>query len=245
MPHQSMALLAWWEELLHACYRGQAEHPVFTALADTIRRFEIPPDPFVDLLVAFRQDQRVTHYETFDQLLNYCRYSANPVGRLVLYLGQCHTPQRARLADSISTGLQLANFWQDVARDWDHGRIYLPLAHCRRFEYEEADFGRREANDNFRRLLAAEVDEADGFLRRGCRWSTGCPTSCVWTWPCSSKAAWPFWRPFAGGNTTCGRRDPRWARSRNSSWPYAAGGNYAAARFTPTSLSNLPSEARA
>lgn len=166
-PRQSMALLAWWEELLHACFRGQATHPVFVALADTIRRFEIPSDPFADLLVAFRQDQRVTRYETFDQLLNYCRYSANPVGRLVLYLGRCHTPQRARLADSISTGLQLANFWQDVARDWDRGRIYLPLAHCRRFEYDESHFPRREANDSFRRLLAAEVDEAEGFLRRG------------------------------------------------------------------------------
>ena len=166
-PRQSLALLAWWESQLHECYQGRTSHPVFVALADTIRRFEIPADPFVDLLVAFRQDQRVTRYETFDQLLNYCRYSANPVGRLVLYLGECHTPQRARLADSISTGLQLANFCQDVARDWDRGRIYLPLAHCRRFEYDEADFARREANDNFRRFLAAEVDEAEGFLRRG------------------------------------------------------------------------------
>ena len=166
-PRQSLALLGWWERQLHECYQGRAVHPVFIALTETIREFEIPDDPFVDLLVAFRQDQRMTRYETFDQLLNYCRYSANPVGHLVLYLGRCHTPQRARLADWICTGLQLANFWQDVARDWDRGRIYIPQAHCRRFECDESRFAAREANESFRRMLAAEVAEAEGFLRRG------------------------------------------------------------------------------
>ena len=117
--------------------------------------------------MAFRQDQRVTRYETIDQLLEYCRYSANPVGRLVLYLGQCHTPERARLADSICTGLQLANFCQDVARDWDRGRIYLPQTACRRFGYDEASFARRECNDAFRRLLAVQVEQAEGWLRGG------------------------------------------------------------------------------
>jgi len=164
---ESLALLAWWEQQLHECIQGRATHPVFIALGDTIRRYAIPADPFVDLLVAFRQDQQVTRYETFDQLLNYCRYSAVPVGRLVLYLAQCHTPQRVRLADAVCTGLQLANFWQDVARDYARGRIYIPMAHCRRFGYLEADFARGEANDNFRHLLAAEVAEAEGFLRRG------------------------------------------------------------------------------
>ena len=166
-PRRGLALLGWWEGQVRECFAGRAAHPVFVALAETIRQFEIPPDPLLDLLVAFRQDQRVNRYETFDQLLNYCRYSANPVGRLVLHLGRCHTPQRARLADSISTGLQLANFCQDVAGDWDRGRIYLPLSHCRRFEYDEADFAARHCNDNFRRLLATEVAEAEGFLRRG------------------------------------------------------------------------------
>ena len=142
-------------------------HPVFIALAETIRKFDIPTDPFVDLLVAFRQDQRVTRYETIDQLLDYCRYSANPVGRLVLYLGECHTPERVRLADSICTGLQLANFCQDVARDWDRGRIYLPQTDCRRFGYDEAMFARRECNDAFRQLLAAQVEQAEGWLRGG------------------------------------------------------------------------------
>ncbi|MBN1908899.1 MAG: squalene synthase HpnC [Pirellulales bacterium] len=166
-PAQAVALLDWWEQHLRACYRGQAIHPVFVALGDTIRRFDIPSEPLVDLLVAFRQDQRTTRYETFDELLDYCRYSANPVGRLVLCLGQCNDAPRARLADSICTGLQLANFWQDVANDWDRGRIYLPQAHCRRFGYDESHFAKRECNDAFRQMLSAEVDEAEGWLRRG------------------------------------------------------------------------------
>ena len=166
-PQRSLALLGWWEEQLRECYEGKASHPVFTALSETIRKFEIPADPLLDLLVAFRQDQRVTRYETWDELLQYCRYSANPVGWLVLYLGRSHTERKARLADSICTGLQLANFWQDVAGDFDRGRIYLPQADCRRYGYGEPDFARRECNEAFRLLLAAEVDQAEGWLRRG------------------------------------------------------------------------------
>ena len=166
-PEESLALLDWWEGQLRACYEGRTDHPVFIALEETIRQFEIPIDPFVDLLVAFRQDQRVTRYETHEQLLEYCRYSANPVGGLVLYLGGCHDAERAQLSDSVCTGLQLANFWQDVAEDWDRGRIYLPQARCRRFGYEEAMFARREYNEGFRQLMAAEVSEAEGWLRRG------------------------------------------------------------------------------
>jgi len=166
-PQQSLLLLDWWEKELRDCYAGRTRHPVFVALADTIRHFSIPMDPFIDLLVAFRQDQRVRRYDDQGQLTQYCRYSANPVGRLILYLGKCHTPERAQLADSVCTGLQLANFWQDVARDWDMGRIYLPAADCTRFGYDDAMFARREVNDAFRRLMAAEVDLAEGHLRRG------------------------------------------------------------------------------
>ncbi len=132
-PEQSLAALDWWESQLRRCYQGQAEHPVFVALAETIHRFDIPIEPFVDLLTAFRQDQRVTRYETVERVLEYCRYSANPVGRLVLYVGQCHTSDRLPLSDAICTGLQLANFCQDVASDWDRGRVYLPETACRRF----------------------------------------------------------------------------------------------------------------
>ncbi|MGD0900869.1 MAG: squalene synthase HpnC [Thermoguttaceae bacterium] len=166
-PARSLALLDWWQQSLHACYRGEARHPVFVALADTIRQFDIPCDPLADLLAAFRQDQEVRRYEDFGQLLDYCRYSANPVGRLVLYLGKCHTPERVPLADSICTGLQLANFWQDVDRDFQRGRVYLPQADCRRFGCDEAMLARRQYSESLGRLLAAQVDEAEGFLRRG------------------------------------------------------------------------------
>jgi squalene synthase HpnC len=158
---KSLALLGWWETQLRDCYRGKTVHPVFVALKETVKRFKIPIDPFVDLLVAFRQDQRVTRYDSIDQLLEYCRYLANPVGRLVLHLGECFSAERARLADSICTGLQLANFCQGVARDWERGRIYLPRTDCHRFGFSEASFAKCESNGAFRRLLAVEVEQAE------------------------------------------------------------------------------------
>lgn len=164
---ERLALLKWWEQELRECYAGRVRHPVFVALRETIDRFQIPIQPLLDLLVAFRQDQSVTRYDTRQQLLDYCRYSANPVGRLVLYLGQCCDAQRAAFSDAVCTGLQLANFCQDVARDWDIGRIYLPRAECARYRYDESMFARREASDAFRQLLAAQVVEAEGWLRRG------------------------------------------------------------------------------
>jgi len=166
-PARSLALLDWWELQLRQCYRGRATHPVFVALSDTIQRFQIPPDPFVDLLVAFRQDQQVQRYETLEQVLEYCRYSANPVGRLVLHLASCAQEDLILLSDAVCTGLQLANFCQDVALDWARGRVYLPQTHCRQFGYDAGMFARREYNEAFCRLLAAEVAEAEGWLRRG------------------------------------------------------------------------------
>lgn len=165
--HDSLALLDWWEQQLRDCYRGEATHPVFISLSETVREFEIPIQPWLDLLTAFRQDQRVARYETFDELLGYCRNSANPVGRLVLHLGRCATPDRAQWSDSICTGLQLANFLQDVAGDWDRGRIYVPRESLKRFGYDETAFGRRECNDTFRRMMATEVDRAEQFLLEG------------------------------------------------------------------------------
>ena len=166
-PKTSQALLNWWDGQLRGCFQGQTVHPVFIALSETNKRFNIPIDPYVDLLAAFRQDQRVTRYETLDQMLNYCRYSANPVGRLILYLGECFTPERVRLADSICTGLQLANFCQDVALDWDRGRVYLAQVDCRRFGFDEGCFAARQVNPAFERLLTVYCDHAEGFLRGG------------------------------------------------------------------------------
>lgn len=126
-PKRAIELLGAWEEELRRAYRGAATHPVLIALAETARTFDIPIDPFCDLLVAFRQDQTVHRYAKWDHLIAYCRYSANPVGRLVLYLmGYCD-PERQALADLTCTALQLANFWQDVGCDLEKGRIYIPL----------------------------------------------------------------------------------------------------------------------
>lgn len=166
-PRQSLALLQWWEQQLRACYAGAAEHPVFVALRETIAQHTIPIEPLVDLLVAFRQDQRVARYETAEQLLEYCRYSANPVGRLMLCLGGCFDVHRAPLSDAVCTGLQLANFWQDVARDWRRGRIYIPLAERLRFKVDESEFAAGRASDAFRQLMAHQVQEAEGWLKRG------------------------------------------------------------------------------
>ena len=163
----AVELLDWWEEQLDACYRGRAHHPVFVALGPTIEEFAIPIEPFCDLLTAFRQDQYRKRYERFNELLEYCRNSANPVGRLVLYVGRRATPENFALSDSICTGLQLANFWQDVARDWEIGRVYLPQESCWAAGYTPAMFERREYNAAFRTLLAGEVERAEQYLRAG------------------------------------------------------------------------------
>jgi squalene synthase HpnC len=163
----SLSLLDWWESQLRDCYAGRARHPVMISLATTIHGFEIPMAPFQSLLVAFRQDQRRVSYETFEELMEYCRHSANPVGHLVLYLGRCFNRQNARLADSICTGLQLANFWQDLARDVDRGRVYLPRESRLRFDYDDCMLQQRVYNEAFRRLLGFEVDRAESFLAQG------------------------------------------------------------------------------
>jgi squalene synthase HpnC len=164
---QALDLIAWWRRELLSCYDGAPRHPVTVALRETIRRFAIPPDPFLSLLVAFEQDQRIKRYDTFDQLLGYCRNSANPVGHLVLYLFECFDTERAALADEVCTGLQLANFWQDVARDLAIGRVYLPEEDRRRFGYTDADLDDRRFTPAFAALMRLEVDWARGFFDRG------------------------------------------------------------------------------
>ncbi len=168
-PDEATQLLTWWESQLHACYQGQATHPVFIALRETIATFELPSEPFLDLLSAFRQDQIKRRYASRDELLDYCRRSANPVGQLVLRLGRCWNEANAVLSDQICTGLQLANFCQDVARDWNRGRIYLPQDVCQQFGYHEDDFQARRTNRAFRQLLASEVAQAETLLRAGQR----------------------------------------------------------------------------
>jgi squalene synthase HpnC/squalene synthase HpnD len=124
---RALALLEEWEQELRDCYAGKPSHPVFVALRETVSALDIPIEPFADLLVAFRRDQTTERYATWNDVFEYCRYSANPVGRLVLYLCGYRDAERQRLSDATCTALQLANFWQDVSRDLEKGRIYIPL----------------------------------------------------------------------------------------------------------------------
>jgi squalene synthase HpnC/squalene synthase HpnD len=124
---RALELLDWWERELDDCYQGRPAHPVFVALRETITAKNIPKQPFADLLRAFRQDQNVKRYPTWDSVIGYCVYSANPVGRLVLYLCGYRDEERQAMSDATCTALQLANFWQDVERDLEKGRIYIPL----------------------------------------------------------------------------------------------------------------------
>lgn len=167
---ESLELLEWWESLVDVFYRESSytlAHPVFIALADTVHKFSLPRQPLVDLLSAFRQDRVKTRYATWDELLNYCRLSANPVGRLVLHLGRCHNDETARLSDSICTGLQLANFWQDVRRDFELGRIYVPQIDLEQYRLTEDELKIGQPDQRFRDLLKCEVDRAEDFLRVG------------------------------------------------------------------------------
>jgi squalene synthase HpnC len=154
----ALALLNLWGTELDACYAGRARHPVFVALAETIRACSIPKEPFADLLTAFRQDQTVTRYETMQELLGYCRYSANPVGRLVLYACGEVNEENFRLSDATCTALQLANFWQDVRVDFEKGRVYLPQEDMRRFGVSDGTIARGAATPEFRALLRQEVE---------------------------------------------------------------------------------------
>ena len=163
----SLELLDQWERELNACYEASPRHPVFVALAETVHNLDIPKQPFADLLTAFRQDQRVTRYETFDDLLGYCRYSANPVGRLVLYVCGYRDEERQRLSDFTCTALQLANFWQDVSIDWAKGRVYLPLEDLRKCGVSEADIASQKNTSAFCQMMRFQVDRARDCFQQG------------------------------------------------------------------------------
>ena len=163
----SLQLLDEWESELNACYSGAPRHPVFVALAGTVREFEIPKHEFSDLLTAFRQDQTTIRYQTFDDLLGYCRYSANPVGHLVLYLCGYRDEERQLLSDFTCTALQLANFWQDVSADFGKGRIYLPVEDLRRYGVSEDEIRASQNTGQFREMMRFEVQRAREWFERG------------------------------------------------------------------------------
>jgi len=148
------------------CIRD-SRHPAFVALRETARKFDIPRHEFSDLLRAFRQDQTITRFDTFSDVLNYCRYSANPVGHLVLYLCSYRDPERQQLSDFTCTALQLANFWQDVSVDYGKGRIYLPLEDMRRFGVSEEDISDNRNTPDFCNMMRFEVERAREWFKQG------------------------------------------------------------------------------
>jgi squalene synthase HpnC len=166
-PAESLRLLTWWRGELHAMYAGKARHPVFVALAGTAREYSLPVETFDDLIKAFEQDQTVTRYRSFTEVFDYCRYSANPVGRLVLGLCGYRDAERQALSDATCTALQLANFWQDVTVDLEKDRVYLPLDLLEAHGYPlEALFARR-FDDRFRGAMQEAVNVTRGLFLKG------------------------------------------------------------------------------
>src|SRR5258708_7132849 len=154
-----------WQHELDSCYAGTPHHPVFVALADTVKRYDIPRQPFDDLLVAFRSDVNFGGFETLGEILsNYTRYSANPVGKLVLYLFGYRDEERQRLSDLVCSGLQLANFWQDVAIDLDKGRIYIPRRDMDRFGVTPDALAAHTSSREFIDLMRHEAGVARAML---------------------------------------------------------------------------------
>lgn len=164
---ESLRLLEWWRGELDAMYSGRTTHPVFAALGPTVERHAIPREPFANLIDAFVQDQTVTRYRNWDELFGYCQNSANPVGRLVLYLCGYSDPQRQYLSDATCTGLQLANFWQDVTVDQLKDRVYIPLDVMERHGYSVDDLFARRFTPAFREVMREIVEKARDLFLEG------------------------------------------------------------------------------
>jgi len=166
-PGDRLALLDRFEDELDAAYSSRARHPVLVALQETISRFVLPREPFARLIEANRIDQRRRSFATFDELLNYCEHSANPVGRLVLMLYGHRDEERFALSDATCTGLQLANFWQDVGRDAAAGHVYLPEDEMVEYGITRPELHADRASANLRDLMRFQVDRARSYFRAG------------------------------------------------------------------------------
>lgn len=164
---ERLHLLEDWGKRLDGCIKGEPEDPLFIALKETIARYDIPVELLKDLITAFKMDIMNKRYQKRADLLAYCRYSANPVGRIVLYLFGYKDPELHRLSDFICTALQLTNFWQDIAIDLDKDRIYLPAEDMERFGYTESELQSCTLNDSFRGLLSSEIEFTRTLFRQG------------------------------------------------------------------------------
>ncbi len=167
-PEEATHLLGWWQQQLDAMEQGQnATHPVFVALAATVQAKQLSFAPLHDLLSAFRQDQQTTRYATWRELDDYCRRSANPVGRLVLELADVRDDVSMALSDFVCTGLQLINFWQDLRRDFERGRIYLPAEALGGTEIDRERLLDYQTDSDLQMVLEAAVVDARQSIRRG------------------------------------------------------------------------------
>lgn len=156
-----------WQDHLASCYAGPVRHPVFVALGETARRFEIPQALFERLLSAFRQDIATNRYKAFDDVRDYCRHSADPVGRIVLLLFNYRDERLMEMSDAVCTALQLTNFWQDLSRDFSRGRLYIPQNDLDQFGCTENDFLTRKCTTRFQHLMEFEVNRTETFFQEG------------------------------------------------------------------------------
>jgi squalene synthase HpnC len=164
---ESLRQLNAWRAQLDRMYDGDADHPVFVALMGTVAKYGIPKQPFADLIRAFIQDRNVSRYRTWEEVLDYCVYSANPVGRLVLYLCGYSDPARQALSDATCTALQLANFWQDITIDQQKDRVYLPLDLLAKHSYTVDELFAHKFDDRFRAIMREAVDRARSLFLAG------------------------------------------------------------------------------
>jgi hydroxysqualene synthase len=166
-PQTRLQHLSGWENSLKLCYEGKAEHPIFIALADTVSKLSIPIEPLTDLLKAFRMDVTKNSYDNFDEVLQYCKYSANPVGRLVLLIFGYHDEEYFKFSDYICTALQLTNFYQDVAIDLQKNRIYIPKDELIEYDYNEAELKKKVYNKQFENLMKLQVERTRKLFYEG------------------------------------------------------------------------------
>ena len=230
---ESLRLLAWWRGELDAMYAGRATHPVFAALAPTVAQYGIPRQPFSDLIDAFVQDQTVTRYRNWEELFGYCRNSANPVGRLVLYLCGYRDAARQRLSDATCTALQLANFWQDVTVDLLKDRVYIPLDVMERHGYTVEELFARRFTPAFAAVMREVVDQArELFLEGSAAFRHGGPAPGDRSGPVQPRRHAGAGEDRAAGLRRAAaraRQFPRWSASaccsaRWRAWPSQADG---------------------
>jgi squalene synthase HpnC len=162
-----LALIGDFEQDLHRVFDGEPRHPLLQRLAPTVRACKLPREPFLRLIEANRRDQHTSVYGTFDELLEYCDLSANPVGELVLHVFGAATPDRIELSDRVCTALQLVEHWQDLGEDFRRGRIYLPAEDLERFGVDADELGTGGASAPLRELLQFEVERARRLLDDG------------------------------------------------------------------------------